>query len=93
MNPAEKKTITKRLRELRADWRIWRKAIVQDPQRIEEFLTCPTHPNRYRQGQPVTCGDPTCEGCMATAYRNGRMVEIEQEAGPLKARLDEAAAS
>lgn len=79
------KSARHRLRELRREWRTTRSAAVEDPFRIELALICPTTRGRYRNGEPLTCGDPTCEGCAATLYRRDRLAEIEAEAAPLAA--------
>jgi hypothetical protein len=50
---------------------------------------CPVGQNRYRNGVPVVCYDPTCEGCAATLYRFDRMAEIEAEGNRLNVRLGE----
>lgn len=76
MTSTDTKTIRRQLRHLRADWRRWRNAKTDDPGRIEADLICPTGRNRSCNGQPVLCGDPTCEGCAATLYRMDRMAEI-----------------
>lgn len=87
---ATAKQLWKQLAGLRADWKTWRTATVTDPGRIELTIVCPTAQNRYHGGEPVTCGDPTCEGCMATRYRFDRMKEIEAEAGQVKVQMEKA---
>lgn len=86
------KQLRKRLRELRADWKTWRTATPTDPGFIELVLVCPVGGNRYRNGVPVVCGDPTCEGCGATLYRFDRMKETETEIRTLSERIDATAA-
>jgi hypothetical protein len=80
MTSTSHKAIRRQVRHLRADWRRWRHAKPDDPMRIDFDLICPVTRNAYRNGEPVLCGDLTCEGCAATLYRADRMAEITAEA-------------
>lgn len=88
MASAAARDLKRQIAGLRREWRNWRNAIVQDPFRTDAYIVCPVTQNRYRRGEPVLCGDPTCEACGAALYRFGRMTEIEAQARPLKAALE-----
>ncbi|MDH2429337.1 hypothetical protein [Sphaerisporangium sp. TRM90804] len=85
MTKITEKTLKRQLAQLRKDWRRWRTAQTDDPGWIERDLVCPVTRNAYRKGKPLTCGDPTCEGCLSTLYRADRMAEIEARVRELTA--------
>ncbi|MFI9846506.1 hypothetical protein ACIHFD_56455 [Nonomuraea sp. NPDC051941] len=86
MSKSTQRAINARLKQLRTDWRRWRGAKTDNPGRIDFDLICPQHPNQYGPNGPITCGDPTCEGCAATAYRADRLREIKAETDALRDR-------
>lgn len=88
MNKTAQRAINAKLKQLRADWRRWRNAKTDDPGRIDLDLICPTARNTYRDGRPVLCDDPTCEGCAATLHRADRLAEIEAKAAALQTQED-----